>query len=103
MALAVSPAELGLEGPASGVWGFVMDTASDTLMSAAGQYLDVFSPSDDAAIPPPGQVTMRALTFAGPRVVTADEQDLGHSRYPASSIFHAAHAVIAQVRQVTPN
>lgn len=142
MALAVNPAELGLEGSASEVWGFVMDTATspdqwhclvvfadgtaslytsaafgvigagshpgvraagEALMTSAGEYLDAFSPSGDIAIPPSGQVTMRTLTFAGPRVVTADEQDLGHGRHSASPVFHAAHAVIAQIRQVAPN
>lgn len=142
MALTVSPAELGLQGAASDVWGFVMDTAmsagqwhclvvfadgttslytsaafgvigagthpgvrsaSDALMTMAGQFLEEFMPSDDTAIPPPGQVTMRALTFAGPRIVSADEQDLGHGRHPASSVFHAAHTVIAQIREMTPS
>jgi hypothetical protein len=143
MALAVSPAELGLDSSSgSGVWGFVMDTAmspeqwhclvvfadgttslytsatfgvigagthlgvraaSDSLLVTAGEHLDEFSPSSDTAIPPPGQVTLRALTFAGPRIVTAAEQELGHGRHQASPVFHAAHAVIAQIRQVTPN
>lgn len=143
MALAVSPAELGLEPSSeSAVWGFVMDTAmsseqwhclavfaegttslytsaafgvigagtrpgvraaSDALLAEVGRHLGDFAPSNDTAVPPPGQVTLRTLTFAGPRAVTADERDLGHGRHPASPVFHAAHAVIAEIRQVTPS
>lgn len=142
MALAVTPAELGLEqGSAPEVWGFIMDTAmssgqwhclvvfaegttslytsaafgvigagshpgaraaSDALLATAGQHPQEFTPSNDTAIPLPGLVTMRLLSFAGTRAVTAAEQDLGYGRHPASPVFHAAHAVIAQVRQVTP-
>jgi hypothetical protein len=76
--------------------------ASDALLATAGHKIDEFAPSNDTAMPPPGQVTMRALTFTGARAVTAAEQGLGRGHHPASSVFHAAHAVTAQIRHVTP-
>jgi len=76
--------------------------ASEALLAVTEQHLNLFTPSTDTEIPPLGTVTIRALTFDGPKVVTAGENDLGQRRHPASQVFHAAHEVISQARQVTP-
>ncbi len=75
--------------------------ASRDLLALTGQRLDLFSPMADTALPSGGMVTIRALTFGGPLVVTATENDLGNGRHPASPIFHAAHDVIGQLRMVS--
>jgi hypothetical protein len=47
-------------------------------------------------------VTIRALTFEGPQVVVAMEEELGQGRHAASPVFHAAHEVITQTRRASP-
>jgi hypothetical protein len=54
----------------------------------------------DGGTPGDGRVVLRALTYAGPRVVEANEDDLGYRRHPLSDVFHAAHEVISELRQV---
>ncbi len=76
--------------------------ASDALMRTAQSQLDLFAPTAATGLPGVGQVAIRALTFAGHAVVVAPEDDLGHGRHPASPVFHAAHAVISELRKVTP-
>ena len=76
--------------------------ASQTLLSGAEAALDLFTPTAMTSLPVPGQVAIRALTFTGQAVVAAPEDDLGHDRHPASPVFHAAHAVISEVRRATP-
>lgn len=49
-----------------------------------------------------GMVVIRALTFEGPQVVFAVEDELGQGRHAASPVFHAAHEVIAQTRRASP-
>ena len=75
--------------------------ASATLLALTRDHLALFSPATDTELPPAELVTIRALTIAGQRTVTAPEDDLGNSRHPASPIFHAAHNVIGQLRMAT--
>ena len=76
--------------------------ASDALLVAADGHLDLFTTAKDDAVPPPGMVTIRALTFEGPQVVVAMEEELGQGRHAASPVFHAAHEVITQTRRASP-
>jgi hypothetical protein len=75
---------------------------SDALLELVEQQLDLFAPDDDNAVPAPGMVAIRALTFGGRRAVVAPEGDLGHGRHAASPVFYAVHEVITQMRLVTP-
>lgn len=77
--------------------------ASVALLELVEQRLDLFAPDPDDAVPRPGTVAIRALTFDGRRAVVAPESDLGHGRHLASPVFHAVHEVIAQTRLVTPS
>jgi hypothetical protein len=72
--------------------------AAEGLRATVAGSLDLFAATPGSDLPPPGSVTIRALTFAGSRTVTAGEDDLAHGRHPAAGAFHAAHAVITQVR-----
>jgi hypothetical protein len=75
---------------------------SDALRAAVEQHLDLFAPTTDNAVPESGSVAIRALTFEGPRILVAPEEELGHGRHAASPLFYAAHDVITAMRQVTP-
>jgi hypothetical protein len=75
--------------------------ASDRLLAQVESALGLFARSTDYSTPDQGVVTMRALTFDGQRVVTSSEDDLGYERHPASSVFHAAHEVITELRLIT--
>ena len=77
-------------------------TASDALLGAADGYLNLFTSAKDDKVPPPGMVAIRALTFEGPQVLVATEDELGQGRHPASPVFHAAHEVITQTRRASP-
>ncbi len=77
--------------------------ASDVLLDMTQRQLDLFTASQDDAVPPPGRVAIRALTFEGPGVLVAPEDELGHGRHAASPLFHAAHEVITRMRSVTPD
>jgi hypothetical protein len=74
--------------------------ASEVLLSMVRNDLGMFRVASDSALPPRGSVAIRAMTFDGQRVVVAVEDDLGHGRHPAAQVFHAAHGVIGQVRQL---
>jgi hypothetical protein len=76
--------------------------AGEALLTTAGAALDLFVRAETDELPAPGQVAIRALTFSGQQVVIAREDELGHGRHPASSVFYAAHDVITQVRLATP-
>lgn len=55
-------------------------------------------PSDEA--PPEGAVTIRLLTYAGRMAVTEEEVVLGEGHSALSGVFHAAHGVITELRQI---
>jgi hypothetical protein len=55
---------------------------------------------EQPALPGPGRVVIRALTYAGPRAVEAAEDDLGSGRHPAAPLFHGAHEVLTELRLV---
>jgi hypothetical protein len=76
--------------------------ASDRLLATTEEHLDRFGLTADNAIPPPGMAAIRALTFDGQLVVVAAEDEFGHGRHAVSPVFYAAHAVIGEIRQVTP-
>jgi hypothetical protein len=77
--------------------GAVVAATNDWLRRAE-QLLDLLPPDSGTGLPPAGSVTLRALTYAGPRSVTASEEDFGYGRHPASGLFHATHRVITELR-----
>lgn len=74
--------------------------ASEALLSTAAGATELFVEATDSALPSPGSVAIRVMTFDGQRVVIAVEDDLGHGRHPASPVFHATHEVIARIREL---
>ena len=75
-------------------------TAGSSLLAKAAQQLALLGPSGSSALPAPGMVALRALTFDGQRVLIAAENELGKGKHPASALFYAAQEVITQVRLI---
>jgi hypothetical protein len=74
--------------------------AARHLLKVVEAHVDVMPTASDTQLPEPDRVVMRALTFAGPRAVAADEDELGYDRHPLSAVFHAFHGVITQLRLI---
>jgi hypothetical protein len=74
--------------------------AGRALLRAAEEHWARFVADDSDDPPPEGRVTLRLLTYEGRRSLTDYENALGEGRSDVSPIFHAAHAVIAELRQI---
>lgn len=77
--------------------------ASVRLLSGAQHFYD--DAQQVAVFPKPleGDVIFYFIAFDGVRAYTASEDDLGNERDRLSSLFIAAHAVIAELRKVDAN
>jgi hypothetical protein len=74
--------------------------ATKRLVAAAQQELETLTQAETQAVPTDGVVTIRVLTYAGPRAVSAPEVDFGEGRHPLSDVFYKAHEVIAALRLI---
>lgn len=74
--------------------------ATTKLLEVLDDHLAETSPSTEQALPAQGRTIIRALTNDGQRLFEASEDDLGEGRSAMSPVFHAAHAVITQLRLV---
>lgn len=81
----------------------VVRAAGEVLLSSAEEYLDDFTVVTATPLPEVGQVRFYLRTFTGTLRAEAHEEDLGESRHKLSPVFHAAHSVIAAVRESTPS
>ena len=89
--------------------GVIGGQAHDNVRFANGEFLaaleaslDHLSPDPDAALPAPGEVTLRALTWEGRLAGTArGEEELGQGRHPLSDAFFRGHDVITQMRVIS--
>ena len=75
--------------------------ATRAFVRALAEQLDELGAAADDALPTPGRVILRALTYAGQRAADLDEDDLGDDRLALSPAFHAAHEVIGLLRAAT--
>jgi hypothetical protein len=74
--------------------------AAHALLTAAKDYLVHFSPAKEFALPKNNMVNMFLLTNGGVLAAAELENNLGYYRSPISPLFHAAHALITQIRLV---
>ncbi|HEV3365230.1 MAG TPA: hypothetical protein VG795_14005 [Acidimicrobiia bacterium] len=74
--------------------------AAHTLLRTAEEHLDAFAPDTSVEPPAAGSVTIRVLTHKGRLAVTEDNNVLGEGHSPASPVFHAAHGVLTELRQI---
>ncbi len=65
----------------------------------ANRYVSEAKPSKAQPLPTEGQTTFYFLTNSGIRSYSAKEVELGEGRDKLSDLFHAGHAVIAEVRK----
>jgi Ankyrin repeats (3 copies) len=72
--------------------------ATDRLIRVAERHLGLFDLAEDLSLPGTGQVRITALGYSDRRSVVAVEVELGEQRHPLSPVFHAAHAVISEIR-----
>ena len=57
----------------------------------------------DTNLPDLDQVRLYVLTVTGVKGVAGKQADFGENRLPQSPLFHAAHAVIGEIRKVKPD
>jgi hypothetical protein len=75
--------------------------ANRVLLRTGEDHLQAFAPDTSENPPAPGSATIRLLTYDGRMAVTEDVNILGEGRSPASPVFHAAHGVLTELRQVS--
>ncbi len=75
-------------------------SASQALLRTVENHRSGFLPDPSDEPPPVGSVTIRLLTYRGRVAATEEEVVLGEGRSPLSPVFHAAHGVITELRQI---
>ena len=88
--------------------GIIGAGANSSVREEAERFLTIveahvadFERADETPLPSRGRVRFYVRTFQTTLTAEADEQDLGHNRHKLSPVFHAAHAVITQMRLVS--
>jgi hypothetical protein len=74
--------------------------AARELLAVAEGHLAAFAQGGSDDLPPAGGTLITLRTHAGPRRLSAREEDLGLNRHPASPVFRSAHQVIAELRMI---
>ncbi|MDH4048475.1 MAG: hypothetical protein OEV63_10115 [Gammaproteobacteria bacterium] len=74
--------------------------AARSLVVTAAENLSKFTPTTEFPLPTLGRTRFFVITAQGVLTAEAAEDDLGNNRLPLSPVFHAAHALIAEMRQV---
>lgn len=74
--------------------------ATMSLLHVVERHLCLIPLTADRSLPVPGRVVIRALTYLGAHATEAAEADLAHRRHSLSPVFHAAHAVLTELRML---
>ena len=74
--------------------------AAKSLVEIAGANLSRFALTSEFPLPTLGRTRFFVVTAHGVLTAEAADDDLGNNRLPLSPVFHAAHALIAEMRQV---
>ena len=74
--------------------------SAKSLVEIAGNNLSKFTPTRKFPLPALGHTRFFVVTARGVLTAEAAEDDLGNNRLPLSTVFHAGHALIAEMRQV---
>jgi hypothetical protein len=72
--------------------------ASKAMLEVAARHQSGLKPTLATPQPKPGMVQFYVLTQQGTLAYSAEEHSLGNNKDSHSELFHAGHAVIAQVR-----
>ncbi|MBS0385751.1 MAG: hypothetical protein JSS00_10440 [Proteobacteria bacterium] len=74
--------------------------AARNLAVGVARNIEHFKKISDTNVPKPGEVKFFVLIDRDILGASAKEDDLGQNRHKLSPVFHAAHAVLAEVRQL---
>ena len=75
--------------------------ANAGLLQTANHYYQHLKPSESFPVPAEGHTLFYVLTDSGVLSGGGLEDDLGHGRHPLSSLFHAGHRVLTQLRLIS--
>ena len=75
--------------------------ANAEFVEAANRHYQHLEPTDSFPVPAEGQTVFYALTDSGVLSGAGREEDLGLGRNPLSSLFHAGHRLITQLRLIS--
>jgi hypothetical protein len=75
-------------------------TATHAFLESVADHLGELRPDPGEALPAPGQVIIRALTYLGRLSGQAPEDDLGNRRHSLAPVFYAGQEVITQLRLI---
>ena len=76
-------------------------SANRAFLVEANHSLQYLTPSETFPIPETAQTIFYVLTDSGILTGGALENDLGYGKHPLSSLFHAGHEVISQLRLIS--
>ncbi len=74
---------------------------AEKFLFAAQSFIEHFERAEDTPYPKAGRVRFYVRTFEATLTAEADEQDLGRKIHKLGPLFHAGHAVIAQMRLIS--
>ena len=75
--------------------------ANVELLKEANQHLRLVQPRDAFPVPANDNTIFYLLTDSGVLAAAANTDDLGYGRHALSTLFHAAHEVITQLRLIS--
>ncbi len=75
--------------------------ASAALLETANRYYQHLKPSETFPVPAVGHTLFYVQTDSGVLSGGGLEDDLGHGRHPLSTLFHAGHRVLTQLRLIS--
>ena len=74
--------------------------AAQALVTIAARYLSSLTATAKYPLPGLGRTRFHVLTASGVLTAEAAQDDLGNNRLPLSPLFHAGHALIAEIRAI---
>src|SRR5258707_9286453 len=75
--------------------------ANAAFIEVSNQFWKQMNRCESFPSPETGQTIFYGLTDSGVLTASGAEDDFGYGRHPLSQLFHAGHAVIAELRQIS--
>ncbi|MBI3438017.1 MAG: hypothetical protein HY054_05095 [Proteobacteria bacterium] len=74
--------------------------AARNLAVGVARNMELFKKTSDTKVPKPGETKFYVLVDKEILGASAKEEELGENKHKLSPVFHAAHAVLAEVRRL---
>jgi hypothetical protein len=74
--------------------------AARNLAIGVARNMELFKKTSDTKVPKPGETKFFVLVDNDVLGASAKEEDLGQNKHKLSPVFHAAHAVLSEVRRL---